>query len=233
MLKLATNEGVFKGQELNVLFPGKSLTIISLTEVLLSIGVTACGDLNSVITTIANLPDDFTGTCRVVINDRDFLTIARSTLFLMIAVRCQPQVAAEMILHLWYSPLITKEMSWKLRSEFIIQMHGIFFKASNDPNNLMQEHTWRTGTSELQATLTNKQWLHLFNDFFVSHLNMTAEQAMELRSSVMASEITTDEFEFHCFEHPPGWRVSRKRFREEGMLLPFGASRDAFTVPNP
>ncbi|XHG09041.1 hypothetical protein AWENTII_012120 [Aspergillus wentii] len=32
---------------------------------------------------------------------------------------------------------------------------------------------------------------------------------------------------------PPSWRLAKLRFRKDGVLLPFGDSREDFTVPNP
>lgn len=62
---------------------------------------------------------------------------------------------------------------------------------------------------------------------------MSKDTALAIRkSTTMNPEIkdTIDRQIFHLVTHE---RVAQLKFREDGMLMPFGASRRGFDVPNP
>ncbi|PFH56468.1 hypothetical protein XA68_16469 [Ophiocordyceps unilateralis] len=62
---------------------------------------------------------------------------------------------------------------------------------------------------------------------------MTPERAREARSAVTVNEDRKDwRDRIFCCQRP-AHRLCLLRFRQDGILLPFGASRDDFTEPNP
>ncbi|KAK2758931.1 mynd finger family protein [Colletotrichum kahawae] len=62
---------------------------------------------------------------------------------------------------------------------------------------------------------------------------LTANQAHEIRKAVTLAEGRKDYRDYHLLLQSPSHRIALTRFREDGLLLPFGAARDAFRHPNP
>ena len=67
----------------------------------------ASGDLRNVVKTVASLPNDYSKTVSLVINDRDFDIVARNVIMLLIVlVVSDPIQAVDCLLHIWYSTLV-------------------------------------------------------------------------------------------------------------------------------
>ncbi|KAL1744116.1 hypothetical protein HDZ31DRAFT_64397 [Schizophyllum fasciatum] len=68
----------------------------------------ASGDLRNVVRTINGLPDDYTGKCRILINDHSPCVTTRNVLILFALLRAGRPVeeAAETAMHLWYSAFL-------------------------------------------------------------------------------------------------------------------------------
>jgi hypothetical protein len=62
----------------------------------------ASGDPRNVIKSIVGLPDGYTGELKAVLNDKDFLIVARNAIMLLIALHLDRETAVPMIIHLWY-----------------------------------------------------------------------------------------------------------------------------------
>lgn len=64
-------------------------------------------------------------------------------------------------------------------------------------------------------------------------LDFTPEQARKNRALVTLAPRRRD---YHCGKYSlqqPAHRVCGERFRHDGILLPFGHSREPFQIPNP
>lgn len=80
--------------------------------------------------------------------------------------------------------------------------------------------------------LEKRYWDALLTYFEVPD-ELTVGEARRLRmETVMAGERKDYVDRALCCQ-PRGWRAATIRFREDGLLLPFGASRKAFDTPNP
>lgn len=184
------------------------------------------------ITSVAGLPSDYTGVCNIIINDRDWDIVARSVIMLLVALQYEPHVAAEMILHLWYSPRITHDMFAKLQTGIAPLIEAVRTKMAQKAGTSAQSVVWTFGRCTINLAITNKHW-----DELPVHLKgcqgMTAEEAHIARRSVTFEKTREDFVESVLYSHPPGWRAPVMKMREDGMLLPFGASREAFEAPNP
>jgi hypothetical protein len=60
---------------------------------------------------------------------------------------------------------------------------------------------------------------------------LTAAVAQAIRRGITQARV--DHIDRLLYRFPPGRRAGAIEFREHGVLLPFGASRKDFTVPNP
>ena len=62
---------------------------------------------------------------------------------------------------------------------------------------------------------------------------LETEKANRIRRSVTLADGRKDYRDRHSLLLAPACRVAKHRFREDGLLLPFGSHRDKFIVPNP
>jgi hypothetical protein len=178
------------------------------------------------------VPKSFTGCCRVVINDVDFDVVARNAIMLLVAFQFEPKKAADIMLHVWYSALLPREMIGSLQSSIKPLVQDICNKIKNKPEASLQAKTWKKDTRSLRLVLEKSQWDKLLSYFEVPH-GLTAVQAQDIRRSITLADDRKDYVERALLMKTPGQRVSIIQFRKDGLLLPFGAPRQKFDTPNP
>ncbi|KAK4500888.1 hypothetical protein PRZ48_009080 [Zasmidium cellare] len=83
-----------------------------------------------------------------------------------------------------------------------------------------------------QVTLSKAQWDELLS-FFELPIGMTSQQATLSRQAVTTLYDRQDLKESYLYVQKPAHRLCLNRYWEDGVLLPFGASRDDFIVTNP
>ena len=71
------------------------------------------------------------------------------------------------------------------------------------------------------------------HQFFEVPAALTADLASQVRTAVTLAPIRKDYLERALFSKPPAWRMCTLKFRQEGLLLPYGSYRGAFDTPNP
>ena len=97
----------------------------------------ASGDLRNVVTTLAKLPQTYEGELCFVLNDRDFIVVARNTIMLMTALLFDPKDAVPMIIHLWYSAALPRVMVDALRSNVQVTVNDVCSKIKDKPAGSM------------------------------------------------------------------------------------------------
>lgn len=192
----------------------------------------ASGDLRNVISTLAELPTTFNGNCSIMINDRDFDIVARNVILLLTALHFGREVAIPTILHLWYSALITEEMYRALRDDILPLIQEVCSKIREKPLASLQAKTWKYGTRSVRLVLQKEQWDRLPSYLEVPS-GLSAAQAHQIRIATMLAPERRDYIDRAMFTRPPAMRVCTTRFREDGILLPFGSPRTNFNTPNP
>ncbi len=198
--------------------------------------------MRNVVQTVAALPERLNTSVHFVVNDRDFDVVARNAILLLyVLVSLQDCInestltsLAESLMHLWYSAFLPEELSLDLR----MKVHPLIHQANEsyrgmDPTG-EYEHCWsfRSGRS-LCLTLSGRDWLRLV-DFWDDPSRLSMEKAMEIRASVtLASQRRDCRDRWYFKDHSLSARVAKEKFREHGVLLPFGQDCTRFTVPNP
>ena len=192
----------------------------------------ASGDPRNIVKTLARLPQPYTGTCEVVVNDKEFDIVARNAIMLLIRISCPPHIASEAILHIWYSAFITQDI-FELLQEHVKPLIGdICEKIRTKSETTLQSKFWNVGNGTVQLILKKDMWnsLQAYLSTPPGLSRLSAQQTME---ATTFSPERKDNLERFLYSQPPGWRVGAFKFRKEGILLPFGASKALFTVPNP
>ncbi|KAE8361677.1 hypothetical protein BDV27DRAFT_26211 [Aspergillus caelatus] len=197
----------------------------------LSLLLAASGDLRNLVKTIASLPDRYRGYIHLDINDRDDAVVARNLIFLLVSFNLPPDIASEAILHLWYSAFLPEPLLQSIRRAVCPTIRDFLAAKPVQAAGLLQK-TWSCGSSTLAATLTRAEW-----DRVLSYLpevpDISYDKAVTLHKSVTLAHSRRDYRDRALFPLHPSWRLSVWKFRSDGILLPFGVSREDFRVPNP
>jgi hypothetical protein len=159
--------------------------------------------------------------------------VVRNAIILLIAlVVVNIDEAVECIIHVWYSALIRKSDLDVLQQRIrpLIENVGENIKSRTSDNLLAK--TWIFDQRSLRLVLDKSSFekLFLFTDI---PQGLTVEQAKQLRTRGTLAESRKDYRDRHLLFQLPSRRLPLVRFREEGLLLPFGAPRLEFQDPNP
>lgn len=193
--------------------------------------------------TIADLPDSFKQNIHVSINDRDHVVVVRNVILLLLALgatdAASPEAAnvqdiSEALIHLWYSSFIPERVLGHLQKIVGPLIGDAYDEASTlQPGTLMSK-TWHfSSQNSLRVELGREKWLRI-KEYCEVPETLTYEKARAIRVSVTLAPQRMDYRErWHFKELSPPVRVARQRFREDGLLLPFGHPRIGFHIPNP
>lgn len=210
-LNMAHNEGMTHNQDLNLCFA-------------------ASGDLRNIIKTIVGIPDDYNGTALCIVNDRDLLVVARNVVMLLTSLGFPPVIAAEMILHIWYSARLKPEMLQNVKDRVRPLIAQVVEDIEQKKNGTLLSATWTLGSRVLSIRLFKYQW-----DFILKLLDAEhpVSKSEAQRENVMLNHTRVDYRERMLFQMSPSRRVCSVKMRESGMLLPFGSCLDEYTCSNP
>jgi hypothetical protein len=123
-------------------------------------------------------------------------------------------------------------MPRSLRDNILLLVQEVCNKIQAKPTQSLLSKTWIYGTRSLRLVLTKEQWDHLLLYFEVPD-GLSAAQAQVIRASTTLALERKDYFERALLTQPPAWRVCTMKFRKDGILLPFGSSRQELDTPNP
>ena len=213
VLNLAENEGLTTERELKLLFA-------------------ACGDLRNIITTIVALPKSSKANVTCVINDNDTDATSRNAILLLVALEFEPEEAATIMVHLWYSALIPKSMLQRIREKVLPLIKDVCQKVESKSATSIQSKRFSINGKTLRVVLLQEQWLKLPAYFDVPN-GLTVVRAKEIRDAAVRPPHRLDYLDRYLYSLSPEARAGAMRFKETGVLLPFGAPTNEFDTPNP
>lgn len=142
------------------------------------------------------------------------------------------KAAADCVLHVWYSAALTTAHIDLLNSAVRPLIADVCAKIADKTPAAVLGKTWSLESGSVRLVLPKERWLQLLA-FFQLPGGVTAERARQLRQAVTLAPERRDYLDRALYAKPPAHRLGAIRFREHGVLLPFGQSRDAYSVPNP
>lgn len=179
------------------------------------------------------IPTAYDQSLNVHINDRDFDVVARNAIMLLVLLTAEDTAAAvECTIHIWYSAQIRETDMDLLRSSVLPLITDVCSKISSKAPGAVLGKTWIFGDRSLRLVLTKKEWSTLL-DYFEVPEGLSSSQAQQIRTGVTLAKGRRDYRERRLSAQVPAHRGCINRFREDGILLPFGYSRDLFVAPNP
>ncbi len=176
------------------------------------------------------MPSTFHGKFDIAINDRDLDIVARNAILLLIAMNIPPEEAVPMMLHLWYSALLPDGIVKRLQRVILPLVQDVCTKIREKPPSSLQSKTWQHGSASLRLILQKQEWEKIILYFQIPE-GLSAIEAQKSRTLTTLGRM--DHVHRALLNLQPAWRVGMMKFREEGILLPFGAPRQSFNQPNP
>ena len=184
------------------------------------------------VKTAADIRETYDGRCEIILNNRDPDIVARNVIFMLVAFTFDPDVAAPIMLHTWYSARFTPDIMRSLQSGVIPLLKDVRTKIQAKPAHVLLSKKWSFNKRSLRIVLTKQQWDHLPSYLEVSD-NLSATTAQNKRTAVTLAPERIDYLHRRLHAQPPARRICTMKFRQDGILLPFGSSRKEFDTPNP
>jgi hypothetical protein len=194
------------------------------------------------IKTISELPKPFTRRIEITLNDREFYIVARNAILLLFSLTA-PEVtsippddftSAEALIHLWYSASLPSEILHQLVSRVKPLFTDVCEQISSKGDEEIVGKTWNfSHHRSFRLALKKKYWFRLEALCEVPS-DLTPEKAHHIRTAItLAPERQDYRDRWYFKDATPSTRVSKQKFREDGLLLPFGHHRVGFDRPNP
>lgn len=159
--------------------------------------------------------------------------MARNIILLLIALVVDNEdEAVECMIHTWYSASIRPSDMAILETRIRPLIEDVVRRIANKASAVSQRKTWTFGQNTCTVEMSKSSWTSLLR-YLKNMEGLTAERARQIRSRVTLAPERVDYRDRHMLTLTPARRLYMQRFREDGLLLPFGASRVAFNVPNP
>ncbi|KAI1287182.1 hypothetical protein F5Y03DRAFT_405643 [Xylaria venustula] len=214
VIQLAQNEGINFQKPLDLLFA-------------------ASGDLRNVVLSVTDLPPGYRAPLNIVINDLELDIVARNLIFILIMFNEEdPNTAAEAMLHVWYSALVTESCYTLLQKKLKPMVEEVCSKIAEKDSQALLAKTWTFENSSLRIVLTREAWVKLSSYFDVPS-GLTKEAAQNIRQAIVNAPSRIDYVDRAILTKPPAAAIGMIKYRKDGVLVPFGQPRDAFNVPNP
>lgn len=153
-------------------------------------------------------------------------------IILLVSLHYEPAEATPILIHIWYSALIPEQILRSLCDNILPLIEDVCAKVESLEDNTRIGRTWKFGSKSLHLVLTKEQWCRL-RQFFKVPEGLSVGEAQRIRKSTVLAPHRKDYLERSLYQKKPGWRVCAMKFREYGILLPFGASQKNFDTPNP
>lgn len=211
--------------DLNLAFPGKSCSDISSSMISLITfqRIIASGDLRHAIFTVNNLPDNFSGDLKLVINDRTpHVTSRNMVILLVLGMIPDEDLAADIALHFWYSVFFPAE--YKLRISAIVTRYLSSASKDNGISNFPLGPRSSLSCTSIQNLLP-----------FLSHILTQSRGLGEFQTAYDSVRKAPERQDFRDRMYAglrPSHRVAFQEYRRFGIILPFGAINAYFNTPN-
>jgi hypothetical protein len=169
----------------------------------------------------------------IAINDHDPHIIARNVIICVLATSVSnADEASECITHVWYSAFIRQTDLDLLTTHVLPLVQEVCAKIGDKSSASLHSKTWRLGNCSMRLVMSKEAWQVLLSCLTVRP-GLNLQQAQALRLAVTNCPEHLDDRDRVAVRQSPAHRVSKQKFNEDGIILPFGHSREAFVIPNP
>jgi hypothetical protein len=190
---------------------------------------------------LADLTTDFSNTVQTAVNDREIGVVARNAIILLLALTVQdtktaPDLVedAENLIHLWYSAFLYPDLVSELHAKVKPLVDNVCNQIAQKSADTVLAKTWNFASGNtLRLVLRKEDWL-ILQTYLDAPKGLTKKEAGNIRLAVtLAAERADYRDRWYFKDQPPSMRIAKRRFQEDGLLLPFGHPRVGFDSPNP
>ncbi|KIM26468.1 hypothetical protein M408DRAFT_72721 [Serendipita vermifera MAFF 305830] len=207
LFNLRNNEGLAYQKDLSILFA-------------------ASGDMRNVLLTINGIPPDYQGNLSVSINDINPLVASRNLLILVTLMGVRDEsLAADIALHLWYSAFIPVEYDARIRLATLTTLNTM----ESTPKGTFMDWSYDNG---VQIIAHLSETASAYYASYIQEDQIDANTASDNRLHVLFSPHRIDYYHRCQCKLSPAHRTAMKRYRDWGLVHPFGAANIHFNVPN-
>jgi hypothetical protein len=196
-----------------------------------------------VIKTLRGLPESFNKHVDVTANDWEFDVVARNAVILLFVFASLDDMSsshvsygsvAEDLIHVWYSAFVPSSVVTSLKVQVGSLLQDSCTHTIEAAHDGMIRKTWKFSRSRILAiTLPKDKW-PLVAGYLEIPAGLTEQSARKIRAAVVMSPERADYRDRWYFKDAtPSMRLAKRKFRSDGLLLPFGHPRTGFNVPNP
>ncbi|KAJ5189293.1 hypothetical protein N7491_005621 [Penicillium cf. griseofulvum] len=189
-------------------------------------------DIRNMVKTIARLPVTYSGQCEIVMNGIHSGIFCQNVVLVLVAFHFRPEEATPIMVHLWYSAMIPASVLEALQAKLLPLIQEVCAEAAQKRSVPIFKMAWKKNKASLQVELPRHEWERL-REYLQVPSRLSATTAARNRQEVTMAPKREDELHRFLYAQPQYWRVSSMKFRSDGILLPFGCSREAFDTPNP
>jgi len=184
------------------------------------------------VKTISSLPGTYDQRITLVLNDHDLDIVARNLILVLVVFTSEDMSQAiDCMLHVWYSALITEDHEALLSNTIRPMIDEVNWKIEGKSPGSLQAKTWNFGTNTVCLVLSKEGWAAL-PAYLSIRPGLSDKRAHEIRTAVTMAAEREDYVHRRWIATRPEFRVCLQKFREDGMLLPFGHNRKAHVRPN-
>ncbi|KAL4252947.1 MYND-type zinc finger protein samB [Abortiporus biennis] len=184
----------------------------------------ASSDFRNVIRTVNKLPNDYSGHLVIVLNDSDCWVTARNiVLLLMLSTYRDPDQAAELAVHLWFSLFVTIKHQYNILDQ-LLKFLSTITASDRIFAYPMRENLFMSG--EL-----SKECYSIINQIVrkTHKEDYTTRQIDKLWNTPASKE----RIRYRYPRMNPSHRASSNKYREKGILIPHWAEDRDYCVANP
>jgi len=186
--------------------------------------------MRNMVKTVTALPESYTGNFTAVINDKDDDVMVRNVIFLLLTRAENVSIAVDTILHLCYSGSLKASHQVTLATYVRPLVADVVGKISSKKEDACLAKTFELPKGKVKCVLAERQWLKLLATIDATHDCTKTEQA---RIDIVLHRQDHLDRQMCRIQHQLHQRMSIIQFKNRGVLLPFGAASDEFTISNP
>ncbi|KAJ7574362.1 hypothetical protein C8J56DRAFT_979466 [Mycena floridula] len=182
-------------------------------------------DINSLVSTVNGLPKDYSGRCKILMNDVDSIAVNRNLMILFALLRSGPSLdeAAELATHLMYSAALPAATAtyWE-------ECTSIYRKIEDGDMSFRASLAIRGGVKlhSMQTTMGVRHPLEMFQSTY------SLRSALKSMRDVTLDPAALDNQDLFLSKLKPVHRLAFKKLQETGILVPFSSNTNNFTQPN-
>jgi hypothetical protein len=178
------------------------------------------------------LPKEYKSCIEFTIADDNENVVIRNLFTLLIAYKAiDEQKAAMAMVHLNYSFALPPNVWGDITRAILPSLEDFYQSVKHKKPDMKVSNSWKFGKQTIRATMARKHWKRAI-EILRPKVPMSFDQAAASRKAVVLSVDNKVHRQLKLWNMPSIFRISDIRFRETGILLPFGHPVSEYTQPN-